>query len=155
MLLSRIILEFLIYAHETFQIVVEALARFSSAAAEQAAIERSKEASWGRGLSSSFLGIWARHARLDPRDEAVEAARRAATTVKSCARAAAAPWAERGGMSRKWTHSNIVWIKKLVAMLFFWINIIASIMLLHWYRYYRGFLPVSKTFPGFPALGEQ
>lgn len=45
-LLSRITLEFLIYAHETFQIVVEALARFSSAAAaEQAAIERSKEAS--------------------------------------------------------------------------------------------------------------
>ena len=56
--------------------MVEALARFSSVAAEQAAIERSKEASWGRGLSSSFLGIWARHARLDPRDEAVEAARR-------------------------------------------------------------------------------
>jgi hypothetical protein len=35
----------LTYAHETFQIVVEALARFSSSAAEQAAIERSKEAS--------------------------------------------------------------------------------------------------------------
>ena len=117
------------YLHETFQIVVEALARFSSVAAEQAAIERSKEASWGRGLSSSFLGIWARHARLDPRDEAAEAARRAATTVKSCVRAAAAPWAERRGMSRKWTHSHIVWIKKLVPMRFFWLKRCYH----HWY----------------------